>query len=428
MRGSKNNILAGVFVVLTLVGIFVIALTLAKAGDWTASRSTYTVQFSLVDGAVGLKEGSQVKVGGQSVGVVRTVDFVKDSAGTPTMVNVVVGIRSDLTLYKDADFYLELPLLGTVSTINIPKPGTPAAGKLMSGDSIRGTLSPPAFLAQAGYGEDQRKQLQSILKRGETVAGDIENIIADLRKRFGPTAESVLAFIEELRGTVKNVQEWIAKFGPKLDKGLDTANATLDQAKVAAKNLDEGIAQGRKFIADAQSTLDTNRAKIDRIVSNVEEMSERAKATVLPEVEKAVASGRAALDEFKAAATRVSTLIDEQSPEVRLALSNIRLSSDQLKLTLTEVRRNPWRLLYQPGKKELEKELVYDAARSFATAASDLRAASASLEEITGAAKASGRAVDEKTIAELNRQLNESFKKYRVAEEQFLKQVLDGEK
>ena len=46
------------------------------------------------------------------------------------------------------------------------------------------------------------------------------------------------------------------------------------------------------------------------------------------------------------------------------------------------MRRNPWKLLYRPAADELENELLYEAARSFALAATDLRATSESVERI----------------------------------------------
>jgi hypothetical protein len=44
-----------------------------------------------------------------------------------------------------------------------------------------------------------------------------------------------------------------------------------------------------------------------------------------------------------------------------------------------EVRRSPWKLLYRPSGDELARENLYEAARAFAIASSDLRVAGETL-------------------------------------------------
>ncbi len=65
---------------------------------------------------------------GQQIGRVRSVDFATAPDGSATAVNSVgVEVRGNLTLYENAGVYLQLPLLGTLSSINISSVGTPAA-------------------------------------------------------------------------------------------------------------------------------------------------------------------------------------------------------------------------------------------------------------------------------------------------------------
>jgi hypothetical protein len=44
-----------------------------------------------------------------------------------------------------------------------------------------------------------------------------------------------------------------------------------------------------------------------------------------------------------------------------------------------EIRRSPWKILYQPNSDQVAHENLYEAARSFVLAAGDLRAAGESL-------------------------------------------------
>ena len=66
----------------------------------------------------------------------------------------------------------------------------------------------------------------------------------------------------------------------------------------------------------------------------------------------------------------------------KLFLASGRLAAQQIKLAMIEVRRSPWKLLYKPEKAELEHELLYEAARTFAMAVSDLRATSQTAERL----------------------------------------------
>ncbi|MGH7131251.1 MAG: MlaD family protein [Phycisphaerales bacterium] len=418
MRASRNNIMAGVFVLGSLAAAFAIALTLGKAGDWAVPKNEYVVQFSLADGAVGLKQGSQVKVGGQPVGLVRTVQIQKDGDGAAQVIDVVVAVRKDLTLYKNASVFIELPLLGTVSTINIPAVGTETAGRLEPGSKIKGTLSPPAFLSQAGYGEVQKGQMQIILEKGSQIAEDIKAITADVKGRVGPVGDQLTDILKRVKEFIDEANRWVAEWGPKVTSALDTAN-------VAAKNLDAGIDDARKLIATGQKTIDDNRPRIDSIIKNADEAMTKINEKIVKDIEDALSRANGALQGFRETGEKLNALVAEQTPEIRLTLANLRLASDQLKLTMAEIRRNPWRVLYSPGKKELEQELVYDAARSFAQAASDLNAASASLESVMAAAKASGQPVDAAQVKFLTDSMTDAFKRYRAAEEQFRKRLFE---
>ena len=53
-------------------------------------------------------------------------------------------------------------------------------------------------------------------------------------------------------------------------------------------------------------------------------------------------------------------------------LVNLKETSDHLKAASKEIRRNPWRLFYQPTVEEAAQANVFDAAREFSEAATHL--------------------------------------------------------
>jgi hypothetical protein len=92
--------------------------------------------------------------------------------------------------------------------------------------------------------------------------------------------------------------------------------------------------------------------------------------------------------------------------------------SDQLKLTAIEVRSQPWRLLHTPTTKELSTQVLYDATRAYAEAASDLRAASEALQAVQ----------NQDAAAEMSEQLSRSVEKYRAAEKALMDRLIAEEK
>ena len=138
----------------------------------------------------------------------------------------------------------------------------------------------------------------------------------------------------------------------------------------------------------------------------------------------ALDEARTALDEFTNAATSTGALVKEQSPNLRRAMANARLMSDQLKLAAIEIRNQPWRLLYTPTPKESEATVLYDATRAYADAVSDLRAASEALESSMADAPGGEAAVDRATIEELTGRLREAFGNYRSAEDHLMDKLV----
>ena len=114
---------------------------------------------------------------------------------------------------------------------------------------------------------------------------------------------------------------------------------------------------------------------------------------------------------------KLSTIVTEETPSIRRTLANLRLMSDQLKLTAVEVRSQPWRLLHQPTNKELSSQVLYDATRAYAEAASDLRAASEALEASSG--QPSQEVVDA---------LTQAVTKYKAAEQALMDKLIENDK
>ena len=288
---------------------------------------------------------------------------------------------------------LEVPLLGSTSVLNFPSLGVSSAPLIERGGVIGGKLAAPAFLSSAGYGTDQSNQMQHILT-------GMDDIVRRVNEGIVPGMEEVVSDVQGRSGA------WF-------------------------DNIDSTTLDAKELVASLKLMVDENRSSIDATIANAEsvsgkadEIATRVQDEMIDAAIEMLEGGRSRVDEARAVIERIDSLIQEQTPNMRMSMANLRLTADQFKLASMEVRRAPWRLLYRPDTKELEYELLYDAARSYADAVSNLRGASVSLE-VAAQTDGSRIALDGQTIDELSGQVGDAFKEYQVAEEKFLGLLLE---
>lgn len=405
-RGASNNVRAGAFVLIAIALAFASILALSTLTQRLKRQETYTVRFPLALGASGVEVGSLVMVGGRSVGTVEEVILRTQKEGDiPPSVDCVVQVDAAIKFYGSPVAYLERPLLGAGATLNFSSVGDAASQPPLPPDSVmRGDIAAPSFLAQAGYGEEQKGQLQAILKRGEEIAANISDAAREIREHITPDARAVIADIRE------RSPRWLDR--------VDSITANADEFGKRLPGIGE---DAREIAAKIRATIDENRERFDRIIANVDSATRHFDDDTLPLIDGLMREGRVTVAEARTAVDRVNSFIVEEEPGLRKSLANARLASDQLRLTLAEVRRSPWRLLYRPDAKEMEFELLYDSARTYADAVSDLRAASDSLR----AAQAAPNAPDAAQIRLLLENVEKSFDTYRKAESRFLDLVIE---
>lgn len=406
MRGGRNNLLAGMLVVVCILTAVVVIVMLG-GGLERLGKQDYAVRFSVVEGATGLEKGSRVMVGGQQVGVVKFIEFEIDADGSATGVGVTITVDKKIKLQRGAVALLISPLLGGSGTINFQTTGDGAP--LGANDVIEGRIAPPTMLAQAGYGEEQANQVRNIIRN------------------VNEASEKINTFMDDARVIGGDVRAKWPDWSARLDSILKNSDDTMAKGPGIAQSIEDRVASVREIVDLARDYLVENRQGVrDTITSfkNIGGDGEKFMARLNNElVDKAAGfldEGRSALKNADEAFASAKGLLDEQSPNIRRTMANFRLASDQLTATLGEVRRSPWRLLYRPDKRELEYELLYDSARSYAAAVSDLRTAAETLHVLSTGPAAAG---DAARAADVARQLDGSFDKYKEAETEFLRQI-----
>jgi ABC-type transporter Mla subunit MlaD len=425
-RSSRNNILAGLFVLITLsLGVFIVILV-SNLWDRLGDKSTYLVSFTLLDGAEGLDEGSVVKVGGKQVGHVTETRFVFDeSTNEPLGLEVEIAIDANVRLYEDADVQLQRPLLGTSSSINISPlpmyrpdgivpPGPPRL--LNEGGRLYGRLGAPGFLSPGDYAK-----IQGIIAQVDRIVGDVE-------PRIGPIMDDAQASAANIRAITADARTRWDGWATGADSIVKRIEEGSQRIPAIIESVEQGTQQGRDFIASAQQVIDVNRPKIDEAIESVREFTRKVQGEAYDKFIAALDSGRQGLDSFASAAARADELITTKSPELEETITAAMLAAQQLKLVTIEVRAAPWRLLYQPTKKELENELLYNSVRAYSETVTQLRAASEALRVTAERAAApGGERIDQATIDGLTQRLKTAFEQYQQAEKAFMDRwVADG--
>jgi len=121
------------------------------------------------------------------------------------------------------------------------------------------------------------------------------------------------------------------------------------------------------------------------------------------------------LRDLRDVAADAKALVALNKGELAQTFQNVRETSEHLKAAAQEIRRAPWRLLARPDKQEVESLNLYDAARAFASTATELDALAERLQTMSQA-KEKGVQVDPEEIQQMLKRLDETFARYQEAE------------
>ena len=418
IRSSRNDVMAGAMVLAAIVGAVTIVILIAGGLEFVGKHD-YRVQFPLHVGVHGLAPGSAVHLGGRRIGSVKNLDFSQDASGEMDGIDVTISIEKDIALMDGVVAFLEQPLLGSTAEINFISLGT---GPGYAQGEIPGKVAPPRLLEQAGYGQEEAARVRVVIQKAESIAIRMDEAVQEFR-------DTVLSDVRSMTGEARARSDiWFERADKITGEFADfsgKANELVDSARGRADQMEE-------LLRTAQAYADDNRGKVYETIENARSVSaksdvfmDRLNGEIADLAEGFLEDGRLAIDDARTAVNRVDGMVVEQTPNIRKSIANFRLASDSMRDTMNEVRRSPWRLLYRPDMGEVEYELMYDSARIYAGAVSDLRAASESLKAMidTGGRNATRG----ETLEPMLDTLYSSFEKFTEAEEAFLDQVLGAQ-
>ena len=297
----------------------------------------------------------------------------------------------------------------------------------MTGDAtgavIVGSLT--AGLLSSVIGADNAAKTSKIVD----VALEFGGFLSDIPRRYEEQVTPILDNLESATADAKALTAEVrSEDWPRWSGQVDEI---MTWATEFTGRLDEAVAEGHALLSDGRGVVDENRDQIGLIVDNTEAASEKARvitarveAETVDRANRLLETGQTALESASGTLQRLQTDYEGWSVDFGETVGNAALASQQLKLAAIEVRRSPWKLLYRPSEREIEHELLYDAARSFALAAADLKAASKSVQAVLD--RHTARLADDPELLDrLRRNLVEPLQNYEQAQTRLLDVLLE---
>jgi len=426
---SRNTVQAGLLTMVSLALFVIWVMALGNVLELMQPKSTYVIDFDLETGTQGLDIGSIVQVGGQPVGRVKALH--RDmSRGTHGVIEVTIAVSPDLVIYENADPELIRPLLGSGAMINFPTLGnaeeikTPENGDPLLqadlGERLHGELA-PGLLAQAGFNADDIERFRNIMENINNITDRVDNMTEQVEENFPQGLDEAKSVISNISRVVSDFRKQWPDWRDRISSIVDKTDRITANAEDITTNVNEGVSDARSVISTVQNEIDKASPKVQQALDNIREGTGVGKDQLLALIEKA----NSGLDSYINTGNNLENMTREEMPNVHRVLANSRLATEQLKLTMMEIRRAPWRVLYRPKQRELENELLYDAARSYAQAVSDLWDASNSLREAVETENI-GNPADKQRLNELLIQMEGALAKYNEKERIFLNKLKEN--
>lgn len=437
---KRRNVFALGMTAIVVFGLFTFTVLFLNP---IADRPSYrvVVQFRHSEGMAPIRAGSPVLLSGAvQIGTVESVRpeeiLVPVPGGTSKVKDLFIivnaQIETGITLYADAQITTDQPAVGGMASMVVLDVGTKDA-PLTDATRIRG-LAPQSLAATIG----------ALSRRLLGPGGMVDKLDA----LIDPNTEGSAAY--RILKSLGDVNEMSAKLRGQLDPGeersiLNRVNAVANDLSVISAGLREelGAPQSDNLLAKVHRSLDVlaaalvqlnellgeSRAPISVVMGNAAELSQalneqvgallRAElnredpTSMLGKLHLSMDRVNDSLGNLAAVSDTARRTVEFSRPSLERTLVNVKEMSNQLRLASEEIRLSPWRLMYRPTAGETQRMSLFEAARTFAEAATFLDDAAARLEA-AGAAQAGG--ADDAELREIRKSVSEAFERFKQAE------------
>jgi phospholipid/cholesterol/gamma-HCH transport system substrate-binding protein len=368
-RGSMREVLVGLVVVVTLLGLLVLCGLAGGGPGFLSSRRSIDVVFR--DGQ-GIREGCPVRVAGLDAGRVDDVDLVEDKVDGTLRARVRISLPTALAgkLRQDAKVTIQSSLAGQ-SRVNIVSSGHSKVA-LVPGQIVQGVESTffDPILEQVGLGPVERSHLSHTIAevrqtvdavgpRLRLILGALQETATGLRESsdtIRPVVEATAVHIEELSRRVNASTPRIEAALARVDTLTQQADGILAENR---PNLQATLAIVHDMTASLNDIIAKDRGKVERLLDGLDGTRQRADRALY----RADQIGDEAIQ-----------LLARNRVNIDRTVTNIRDATDWADKLVQKIFANPFVLspLYRPTPEDIRAQAVYDQAQIFTKGAQEL--------------------------------------------------------
>jgi len=383
-KKHRNNTIAGFFILLSIVG-FVSIIIILSDFQGLGNHGTYQIWFTTENGTPGLSPGAPVTLAGVKIGTVDEVKLIMDQSDSfGPHVKVTISVDDRFTVNRDAVAGLVVPVLGSSSSINFDNLGSNQP--LKENEYLTGKYAATPFLKSAGIGPKEIIALQKTIHNINTISEDTSKITEFARNEVSKSGHEI---VNNFRIMVQQVTEVISSFQQDWPAWKKSADDIIQNIQLAADNINKAVQQGKTMLTDAQDTakqikqtINDLTPKITKITDNIKNLSDTANQEWKSNISSLLNTSTQGIEHGTSLLSNLDESLALDLPEINRILANMRIASDNLKLTMIEIRAQPWRLLTAPSDEAMQEALLYDLVRTYANSVSDLDASIAELKSL----------------------------------------------
>jgi len=447
-KKQYNELTAGLFVLVAL-GIGAAVVLWVGASEFFATRGqTVVFRVSQDTGSLGVIEGAAITLGDAEIGRVHRVEARPDANACFYYAQLD---RDDVTVFSDAKAVVISPPIG-LAKIVLLRPGIneqladfkhPVA---LSGglDQVMAHVSTMAKNMERTSlhirQELDPNQDGSLLAGIHGVVGKIDKASQTFNRLVGNVEMETVAtdpnsLVSKLHSSAGDINTATARLAHQLDPNSDkTMAAKLSRALGSVDtqldvNVEDSLMRKVRAAADElKGMIAETRPKVKETMDSVSSAARQIDVYTKKDIGALLAGLREAntkilkvAGDFSTVSQQVKEIVATNRDNIDEMLDNLALVSVNLKAASEEIRRNPWRLLHNPNRKELRSQNLYAAVRSFSDGAAQLDQAISklrSLKEVKSDAPEYAKA-----RSEILKSLMETFDKFHKAEEGLWKEL-----
>lgn len=436
MPAERNAFKLGLTMIVFLFLLLGILAFFAPRGGGDA---TFKVRFPHDRISTVLKAGNLVRCGGDTVGSITGLELqeMKDSvSGLSTLYTVATfRVQSRVGLRRDCKVTPVGPLLGELGQLVIQDrgdgplleqgamieghPGADLTNLMQVVSDELNPKDPTSLLAMVRMqidGADSKSMMGKILRSLD----DINAVTSALSREFDVREKAAL--VGKLHAIMDNINEAThllrdqmdqtrdAALMAKLGRSLDTLQSGLQTVVAMLNDNREPLNQTVASIRNTSRILEKDIA-----VRIAQQLDTSDAASLMAKIHVSVDRLGRSLADMNAVTGAAKDVMVLNKEQLSATLVNFKETSDHLKGAALEIRRNPWRLLYQPTMDEVAEANLFDAARAFSDAATRLDDAVARLQSVQAAA-GSEAPLHETELVKIRDQLKQTFDNFTKAE------------